>query len=283
MKAQRSVFSFENFRLHDHEFALLRDLIHEISGINLEQHKRELLRMRLLNRVRQLQLNSFKEYYEYVVNSDPDKEEREELLNAVSTNKTDFFREIAHFDFLRNKALPDLCKKSPLRILSAGCSTGEEPYSIAITCYDFFGEKTNASVSLYAIDLNTQVLAKANEGIYPLDAVSMVPKERLHQYFLQGTGEFEGKVQLKPDIKNLVDFRCHNLMAPLPFNSKFHIIFCRNVVIYFDRATQKNLFQRFQNSLLPGGYLFIGHSESLSFFEHSLRYIQPSVYKNEQL
>ena len=261
------------------EFKLLRNLIFDLSGINLADHKKELVRARLFKRLRILGLNSFREYYEYLTVRDHEGLEQFELVNAISTNKTEFFRENAHFEFLKQIAFPTLKSNPVIRILCAGCSTGEEPYSMAIASYEHFGRRTASSVFIHACDINTEVLRYARDGVYSEDLVRYLQRERLHRYFLRGTGGSSGLVKVKPELQNLILFQRHNLLDPLPYSFKFDIVFCRNVVIYFDRNTQERVINHLLNGLKPKGYFILGHSESLAFFKLPVRYIQPSVYQ----
>ena len=263
------------------EFDLLRQLIFDLSGIHLQNHKKELLCARLYKRLQMLGLTSFRQYYDYLTLSDFDGKEQCELLNAISTNKTEFFREKAHFEFLNKKVFPSLADQSIIRILSAGCSTGEEPYTLAMTAFEYFGARTPSRVSIHACDINTQVLEQAKRGIYSETLVKTMPRERLHRFFLKGSGVSDGLVKVSPKLRNILEFKRHNLMDSLPYPFSFHIIFCRNVVIYFDRETQTRVFQRFLSALKPKGYLIIGHSESLVYFKLPLRYIQPAVYQKK--
>ena len=277
---QFSKFDFpQPVSLGDDEFNLLRKLIFNLSGINLPDHKKELVRARLFKRLKVLDLESFHEYYEYLISKDHDQQEQLEMLNAISTNKTEFFRENAHFEFLKNKAFSSFESHSVIRILSAGCSTGEEAYSIGITAWEYFGSKTSSSILIHACDINTEVLTHANEGVYSYDLVRSFSKDRLRLFFLQGVGDCNGLVKVKPELRSLILLKRHNITECLPYQFSFEIIFCRNVVIYFNRDTQFQVFKHLYNGLKPGGYLILGHSESLSFFKLPLRYIQPSVYQ----
>ena len=267
--------------LKEEDFKSLRELIFELSGIYLQDHKQELLKARLLKRLRVLGLETYQEYYNYLNSKDFNSTERVQLLNAISTNKTEFFREAAHFKFLANKGLPDFENESEIRILCAACSTGEEAYSIAMTVQEHYDERSASKVTIHACDINTQVLEHAKKGIYPMASVESISKDRLHRFFLQGVRDLAGYVQVCSELKNMVQFRHHNLIERLPFEFGFNLIFCRNVVIYFDRDTQKNVFQRLYNALAPRGFLVLGHSESLAFFDIPTQYIQPSVYQKK--
>ena len=281
--ARVSEFQFSSpISLNNEEFSLLRNLIFDLSGINLPDHKKELVRARLFKRLRVLGLNSFREYYDLLTVKDHDGLEQFELVNAISTNKTEFFRENAHFEFLKKHAFPGFKARPVIRILCAGCSTGEEPYSIAMTAFEHLAAKTLSSIFIHACDINTEVLRYAREGIYSEESVRYLQQDRLHRFFLRGTGGSAGLVRIKSELQSLVLFQRHNLLDPLPYRSSFEIIFCRNVVIYFNRDTQERVFNHFLKNLAKGGYLILGHSESLSFFNLPVRYIQPSVYQKSK-
>lgn len=273
-----SIPRFETIELSDREFDLLSRLVYDNCGINLGEHKRALLRARLTNRLRKLGLPSFKAYYEYVTEEGRDGEELIHMMDAISTNLTEFFREVQHFEFLRQVFFPRWAGEKMIRILSAGCSSGEEPYTIAICALEHFGVETEQKVRVHAGDLSRRMLARAQAGIYTMERVSKMAKEQLHRYFLKGTGPSIGLVRVAPEVRKLVRFERINLTLDLPFTESFHAIFCRNVAIYFDRPTQATVFERLGQLLVSGGNLFVGHSESMSYQRSTLRYVQPTVY-----
>jgi len=268
---------FTPYELKDHEFEKIRRLIYEQCGIHLHEGKRELVKARLSKRLREGNFKSFSDYFRYVTT----QEGIDELINmidSISTNLTYFFRESTHFDRLKLIIGKWANLKGGIRIWSAGCSTGEEPYSIAISASEVLGPNRN-SCSVLATDISTRVLKQAITGIYPEERIERVPQNILKQYFQYGTGKAEGYYRVKREIREMVRFQRFNLMDPFPSDFKFHIIFCRNVMIYFDKKTQVELINKFYNALEDEGYLFVGHSESLTGLEHGFQYLEPSVYK----
>ena len=265
-----------------HEYAQFRDLIYKESGISLGDQKRTLLASRLSKRVRDLGLESFGQYYD-VVTGDPNQDEFTRMLDLISTNKTDFFREPKHFDFLRDRILPSMKDSRRIRIWSSACSTGEEPYTIAMTLYEHVDNPAQWEFKILASDLSTRVLAKAAAGMYEEDRLRDVPAEVVKRHFLRGRGDQAGQVKVKPHLSEMVTFRRLNLMDDrFPIKEPLDLIFCRNVMIYFDRPTQEKLIDKFYRYLKPGGYLFIGHSESLQWIAHSFKVIAPTIYWKEQ-
>jgi len=256
--------------LTDQEFRLFQQIIHAETGIFLGEHKRELVRSRLSRRVRAHGLTSFQAYYDGLTSGGLGPDERAQMHNAITTNKTDFYREKAHFDFLAGEVLPALKARAArsgerrLRIWSAGCSTGEEPYTIAITLSEALGNLLTWDARILASDLDTDVLARAQAAIYPLERVQDVPEPQITRHFLRGVGAQAGQVQAGKALRDLVTFRRINLLdEPWPIRTRFDCVFCRNVLIYFDKPTQRRLVDRFADVLVEGGYLFLGHSESL--------------------
>lgn len=274
--------------LTDKEFVLLRDLIYKLTGITLSDAKRSLVRSRLQRRLRLLELSSFQEYYAYLVEH-LETEERTAFINCITTNKTDFFREPHHFDFVTQTVIPEAILRVQrgadsrrLRVWHAGCSTGEEPYTLAIVLQEALAGKGQWDVKQLASDIDTDVLAHAKRGIYNRDRVDPIPDTLLRRYFLCGTGENADKVMVKPKLKEQIAFRQINLLEePYPFSAqtRFDFIFCRNVVIYFDKPTQRQLFARFARYLRPDGYLFIGHSETLTGVSDAFQNIGATIYQ----
>ena len=263
------------------EFVRFRTLIYDESGIALGDQKQTLLASRLSKRLRDLGLTTFTEYYEHVT-GDLTKEEFTRMLDLISTNKTDFFREPKHFDYLRERILPALAGERRIRIWSSACSTGEEPYTIAMTLYEGVDDPQRWDFKILASDLSTRVLAKAAAGLYEADRVRDVPPEVVRRHFLRGRGESEGLVKVKPHLASMIRFRRLNLMDDrFPIKSPLDLIFCRNVMIYFDRPTQEQLVNKFYRYLKPGGHLFIGHSESLQWVEHPFKVMGPTIYRKE--
>ncbi len=253
------------FKFTDKEFNFIRELVREYTGICLADIKKDMVYSRLSKRIRELRLSNFKDYCELVVAEESD--ELRNFVNAITTNLTSFFREAHHFEFLANTALPVVMTKRSerrrLRIWSAGCSTGEEPYSIAMTIREAIPHVDDWDIKILATDLDTNVLNTAKQGLYNLDRIKGLSEQRLKRWFKKGKGENAGNVKVIEDLKEMITFRSLNLMTDWPMRGPFDIIFCRNVVIYFDKPTQRRLFQRYAEMLDKEGYLFIGHSESL--------------------
>ena len=237
--------------LEQADFERFAAYAYRLAGIELNDTKRHLVISRLIRRVRALKLNNLAEYRTYL-----ESHESDNFINAITTNLTYFFREDHHFESLRQH-LRDLHLQAP-RIWSAGCSTGQEPYSIAITLLDM----GLVSGSVLATDIDTQCLQKAASGVYRLEDIDALDESVVKQHFLQGSGTNQGMVKTKPSLQKLVEFERVNLMERLP-NESFDVIFCRNVFIYFDAETQMQLMHKFAERLNPGGLLFLGHSELL--------------------
>jgi len=269
-------------RITSDEFLRFRKLIYDESGITLSDQKQTLLASRLSKRLRDLGLATFTEYYERVT-GDLTKEEFTRMLDLISTNKTDFFREPKHFDYLRERILPELEKDKRIRIWSSACSTGEEPYTIAMTLYEGVADPQRWDFKILASDLSTRVLAKAATGLYEAERVRDVPSEVVKRHFLRGRGDSEGLLKVKPHLASMIQFRRLNLMDDrFPIKNPLDLIFCRNVMIYFDRPTQEQLVNKFYRYLKPGGHLFIGHSESLQWVEHPFKVMGPTIYRKER-
>ena len=268
--------------LTDAEFNQLSQLVYQHAGIHLPPQKKELVRSRLTKFLRSRRLASFQEYYRQVLD-DSSGLELINLLDAISTNMTAFWREPKHFEFLGQELLPALrqkCKGQPQwRLWSAGCSSGEEPYTMAMVLMNAVQGQELSGVKIYASDINTQVLNQAQRGIYPLARVEPLSQEWRRRYFQKGVNQWEGYVRVKSEVKKLVEFFRFNLMEPFPFKEEFDVIFCRNVMIYFEKATQTELVNKFYNCLKPNGFLFIGHSESLCNISHQFAYVKPTIYR----
>jgi chemotaxis protein methyltransferase CheR len=268
------------FAIRDEEFRAIRQFLYDETGISLGDSKRDMVCSRLAKRLRHFGLRSFGEYLHRVKENDPTGAERQEFINCLTTNKTDFFREPHHFEFLRDTIIPRLRAQKRVRIWSAGCSTGEEPYTLAMTLREHCPASEGWDVRILASDIDTTVLATAQRGVYAADRVGDVPTELLRKYFRRGTGANGGKVAAKPELKELITFRQVNLMEePWPFRTRFDVIFCRNVVIYFDRETQRRLLTRFASHLDPQGYLILGHSENLHWMADTFASLGATVYR----
>jgi chemotaxis protein methyltransferase CheR len=261
--------------LGDREFRAFRDLIRAATGIKLEDNKRGLVENRLSRRLTALALPDFAAYLRYL--DGHFGEEQQDLINAITTNKTSFFREAQHFRLLKDAVFPAHAGR-PLRIWSAGCSTGEEPYTLAMTALE--AGLGPPDVQIVASDIDTEVLAIAQAGIYGEEKLEGLEETRRRRFFLRGRGRDGGKWKVKPELSRLVHFRQVNLTQDtLDLDGTFDVIFCRNVVIYFDKETQRRLFDRFADKLATGGYLFIGHSESLLGLTDRFEAIEGTAYR----
>ena len=268
--------------LTDNEFNQLSQLVYQHAGIHLPPQKKELVRSRLTKFLRSRNLPSFQDYYQQVL-KDSTGLELVNLLDAISTNMTSFWREPKHFEFLGQELLPAMrqkCRGTPQwRFWSAGCSSGEEPYTIAMVLMNTIAAKDLSGVKIYASDINTQVLNQAQRGIYPISRVEPLSEQWRRRFFQKGVKQWEGYVRVKPEVKQLVEFFRFNLMDQFRFKEGLDVIFCRNVMIYFEKATQTELINKFYQCLRPGGYLFIGHSESLCNISHQFAYVKPTIYR----
>jgi chemotaxis protein methyltransferase CheR len=274
--------------LSDREYQAIANFVHKEAGINLLEGKKELVRARLAKRINQLQFKDFKTYFNHII-SDKSGDELVFLLDALATNLTSFWREPQHFDFMGNVFLPELEKRRKkavgsgprLRIWSCACSSGEEPYTIAMVVMEkshFFGQ--GGDFRILATDLSTKVLNIAKRGEYGPESVKNIPPMILRNYLSKVPHEKGGDHwKINGTIRRLVSFRRFNLMDPMPIKHPMDLIFCRNVMIYFDRETIFSLVQKFYKILEVGGYLFIGHSESLSGLEHNFQYVAPCIYR----
>jgi len=260
------------------EFQQIRQLAYEKFGLDLKDGKEELVSARLGKKIRDANFRSFRQYVEHVL-SDETGEALISMIDALTTNFTSFFREQAHFQFLRRNVLPSLRTRQRIEIWSAACSTGEEPYSLAFSLLDELAGATRPSISILATDISTRALNTARKAIYPAVRFEGLPAHWLRKYLLRGQGKWQGCYKVKPEVRNLVEFRRLNLIEPISHQRRFAVIFCRNVMIYFDKPTQEIVVNKLVEWLEPGGYLFIGHSESLTGVHHPLQYVQPAAYE----
>ncbi|MFM1886362.1 MAG: hypothetical protein RL026_1519 [Pseudomonadota bacterium] len=272
------------FAFGDEDFRSLRELVRAETGITLSEAKRELVYGRLSRRLRVLQLGSFREYRDLLAG--PQREsELGEFINAVTTNLTAFFRENHHFDYLREQFLGPLVaagkRGQRIRIWSAGCSSGEEPYSIAMTVAETLPDWQRMDIRILATDLDTDMVARGERGVYREDRVAGIGSRRLERWFQEvparGAGGRHYKVA--PELAAMIAFRRLNLMEPLPFKGPLDVIFCRNVIIYFDKDTQRDLFRRIAPLQRPGDLLFLGHSESLFKVTDDYSLIGKTIYR----
>jgi len=254
-----------NYILSDSDFNKLREIVYKEAGIKLSDVKKVLVQSRLLKRLRELKIVSFSDYYDYLIANY--ETEKINFINLITTNKTDFFREKDHFEFMKDVILPDIERKnlSELRIWSAGCSSGEEPYTIAMVIKEYFKNKKSPEILILATDIDTQVLEKAKSGLYSEEHISPVEEKYIKSYFFKEVINGEIYYRIRESLKECVYFRRLNLLQEqYPMKRQFDIIFCRNVIIYFDRDSQRKLFDKFYNYLKDDGYLLIGHSENIT-------------------
>lgn len=272
------------FDLTTEAFGYIRTLVMENTGIVINDNKRELIYSRLSKRLRSLGLRSFDDYLK-VLDHGNNRQEMVAFINSITTNLTAFFRENHHFEFLRDTGIPECVTRAgaggTIRVWSAGCSTGEEPYSIAMTFAETLGF-SGVDWRILATDIDTEVLASANRRIYAEDRVTGISPPTLKRWFRRGTGPNTGRVQVSPQLAERITFRQLNLIQPWPFKQKFDIIFCRNVVIYFDLETQKKIFNNYANHLNDNGLLFIGHSESLFKVTDRFDSIGHTIYRKRK-
>jgi chemotaxis protein methyltransferase CheR len=256
-------------------FEKFRRLAYDKFGLNLTAAKHQLVSARLGKKLRELKIPSYEAYYDLVV-ADQSGESLICLIDALSTNHTAFLREASHFDFLIKEVLPKLRKRASIDIWSAPCSTGEEPYSIAVTLLEHLGMPAKPALRIRATDISTKALKVAKAGIYTAERLGSMAMPLVKKYFTPAT---PGSFQISADVRRMVEFERVNLIEPMRAGKSFPIIFCRNVMIYFDKPTQERCVTNLAQFLEPGGYLMIGHSESLMGVRHSLEYVQPAIYR----
>jgi len=265
-------------RLKPEEFDAIRRLAYEKVGLDLRKGKEELVAARLGKRMRAAGFESFSDYYRHVV-EDRTGDALIGMIDALATNHTSFLREAAHFEFLKQAVLPGLAGRPRIELWSAACSTGEEPYTLAFTLCDQWGADAFRRVRILATDISTKALAAAKNAVYQAERFSSVPPLWLRQFFLRGEGRWQGWYRVKAEVRSQVEFARLNLVEAFPQQNLFPVIFCRNVMIYFDKPTQEAVVKRLSACLEPGGYLFIGHAESLTGVRHDLDYVKPAVYR----
>ena len=270
-------------QLADRDFDFLCRLIYEQSRIHLGPDKKVLVASRLAKRLRELRLPDYHAYCQ-LLRAPAGTDELRFLIDRISTNHTHFFREIKHFDFLRETLLPRWRaapnpKHEPFRLWSAACSSGDEPYSLAIYLAEFLAPADSEAWQIEATDISTRVLDIASQGVYEADRLKEIKTEWVRRYFQKGLHDWEGRYRVKEELRRRVRFQHLNLLEfNYPYVKPFQVIFCRNVMIYFDRPTQEALVEHLVQRLVPGGYLMVGHSESLNSIKHSLRLVQPAIY-----
>jgi chemotaxis protein methyltransferase CheR len=276
--------------MHEHEdtlagrdFARLSSLIYSEAGIRLGSEKKAMLEARLRRRLRALNLPSYARYCDYLF-ADDRGDERVHFIDVVTTNKTDFFREAGHFDFLVQTALPELTAQTapggPLLVWSAGCSTGEEPYTLAMVLSEYAEQHPGFRFRILATDISTEVLEKAQTGVYPTENVEPVAPALRRKYLLRSRDRASNHVRIAPELRRLVEFRRLNFMeADYALGETADAIFCRNVLIYFDRVTQERILRKLTACLTARGYLFVGHAETLHDMNLPLAQVAPALYR----
>ncbi len=283
MENFKEIKSVDFIEIKKEEFVNIRNFVYKQIGINLGEDKIALVNGRLQKTLRKLKLNNFSEYYNYLI-AEKTGEALSELANTISTNHTFFGREKDHFEFFQKVALPEIVERcqanhsKDIRIWSAGCSSGEEPYTLVMLMKEFFGEQyKNWDAGVLATDISLKALGTAKAGIYPIERIGSLQENFKKKYFKKNEN---GDYEVIDTVKKEVTFRRFNLMNPqFPFKKRFDVIFCRNVMIYFDEETRTNLVDKFYDLTVQDGYLFIGHSESLKRNLTRYHYIKPALYK----
>jgi chemotaxis protein methyltransferase CheR len=271
--------AWNSAELTDRQFRVISCILYDRCGIKLTEGKEGLVKARLSKRLRHLGLGDFDQYLDHL-ESGTGSGELYTMIDALTTNKTSFFREDAHFHFLRDNILPAVRRQGgKMRIWSAACSSGEEPYSIALLLKNAWPDIQQYDVKILATDISTRMLEQAKEGIYRPDVVGDVPRPMLTRFFTAVGTPANREYRVNDDVRSLIRFARLNLIEDWPMRGTFNLIFCRNVMIYFDKETQQRLVRRFWQLLESGGYLFVGHSESLTTTSKDYRYVQPATYR----
>ncbi len=266
------------------DYTRLCGLIYEQAGIHLGGDKKTMLEVRIKRRLKDLDLTSYSDYCDYLFGRQGMKDEIVNLIDVVTTNKTDFFREPGHFNFLVDKMLPELGERNGLGktflIWSAGCSTGEEPYTLAIVLSEYALTRPGFRFRILATDISTTVLAKAEMGVYSNEVIAPVPASLKLKYFMRSRDRSSNRARIVPELRQLIEFRRLNFMdADYGVPEKADAIFCRNVIIYFDRPTQERILRKLSNHLACGGYMFVGHAETLHDMDLPLEPVAPALYR----
>jgi chemotaxis protein methyltransferase CheR len=271
--------------LSDRTFCRFSSLIYDEVGIILPSAKKIMLEARLNKRLKAGGFRSFDDYADFVFSAEGRDKELVSLIDVVTTNKTDFFREPVHFEYLTKVAIPSLIDsheagfKSPFKIWSAGCSTGEEPYTMSMVLSEFAATRPGFQASILATDISTAVLAKAKNAIYTEESVDAIPLNLKKKYLLKSKDQNKPMVRIAPQQRSMITFRRLNFMEEFGMREHMDVIFCRNVIIYFDKPTQERLLNRFYRQLVNGGYLFLGHSETISGLNVPLKPVASTVYR----
>ena len=272
--------------LKEREFQVFSSFIYDEVGIKLPPAKKTMLEARLQKRLKVHGMHTFEEYAAYLFSPAGRANELIQMINVVTTNKTDFFREPGHFDYLVRTVLPSLCalrgERTAIRLWSAGCSTGEEPYTLMMVLSEYAEETPGFCFSLLASDIDTSVIEKAKSGIYSEDRVDTITLKLKKKYLLKSKDHNKGLVRIVPQLRNQIKFRRINFMdESFGMTEPLDVIFCRNVIIYFDKETQERLMHKFYKNLAPGGYLFLGHSETLSNLNTEFKSVASTVYRKQ--
>ncbi len=271
-------------KMTDDDFGRLSSFIYEELGIKMPYQKKIMLQSRLQKRLAALNMGSYKEYIDFVFSKEGLEDEIIKMIDLITTNKTDFFRESSHFDYLTSTVLPEICsgkqQKKTIRIWSAGCSSGEEPYTLAIVLKEFLENQPDFDFEIYATDISLRILQKAATAIYPIDRINEIPLALKKKYFLKSKDQTNKTVRLIPEIRSKVTFQRLNFMDPYyAVEREFDIVFCRNVLIYFDREIQQQVITKLASKLKFDGYFFLGHSESITNMKVPLRQIRPTIFR----
>ena len=263
------------------DFLRLKDFIYNECGINMVQSKKTMLEARLQKRLRTLNFTSFSNYCDYLFSQEGIKEELTDMIDQVTTNKTDFFREPAHFEYLSRNVLPNFARtKRNIFLWSAGCSSGEEPYTLAMVLNDFANANRGFNFLILATDISTRVLDKARFAVYDQERINPVPPEMRKKYLLRSKDKTKNLYRVAPALREQIRFRRLNFMDnDFGFREPMDVIFCRNVIIYFEKPTQERLLNKFCQYLSPDGYLFMGHSETLFGMNVPLTQVAPTIYR----
>jgi len=280
VKKNKRLLKDREFEFSLKDFKFISDVVAQRTGIVLSDAKHDMVYSRLVRRLRQLRLTDFSDYLEIIKSGD--ENEILEFTNAITTNLTSFFREKHHFEFLRSKVLPHLKltkKDRRIRIWSAGCSSGEEPYSIAMTIRDVFPSLSGWDIKILATDLDTNMVQHASDGVYTEERVAGLDKKHSKKWVLRGRGDRSGDIRMSQELRDMITFKQLNLMDEWPITGPFDFMFCRNVVIYFNKETQRDLFNRYANLVDDNGYLFIGHSESLHKVSDRFSLLGQTIYQ----
>ncbi len=265
------------------DFSRVSSFIYSQLGIKMPPEKQLMLQSRLLKRLSELQIDSFQKYIDFVFSKEGSKEELIKMIDIVTTNKTDFFRESGHFDFLVESLLPELMndrRRKKIKIWSAGCSSGEEPYTIAMVMKEFLSDYPAVDFEILGTDLSMRILEKAYYGIYPVQRIEDISNDLKKKYFLKSKDPTQKTVRVIPELRRKVKFQRLNFMDnTYPVDFDYDLVFCRNVIIYFDRDTQEKVINKIVNHLKPKGYFFLGHSESIASMDVQLVNVKPTIFR----